>query len=80
MILESEPMRLTNFFIAYPCTTLAIGYSILTVLLVVSIQYNMFRIPDADDREYLIADSPELTHWERIVEVDKFSLSDLKTD
>ena len=40
----------------------------------------MFRIPDADDREYLIADSPELTHWERIVEVDKFSLSDLKTD
>ena len=40
----------------------------------------MFRIPDADDREYLIVDAPELTHWERIVEVDKFSLSELKTD
>lgn len=39
----------------------------------------MFRIPDADDREYLIVDAPELTHWERIVEVDKFSLSELKT-
>ena len=77
LMVESEEMMLTNFFIAHPCKSLIGGYLILLIVGAISLHFDCFLIPVASGREYLIVNDPIMREYELINEVLKYSLSDL---
>lgn len=64
MRVESEEMRLTNFFIAHPCKTLIGGYLVLLLVAFIALYFDCFLIPVASGREYLIVNDPIMTEYE----------------
>ena len=64
LMAESEPIRLTNFFIAHPCKSLIGGYIILFGALAIALTFDCFKIPFASGREYLIVNDPIMMEYE----------------
>ena len=68
MIRESQPMKITNFFVERPCSAMGGGFFILLVLSIIAILLEYYLVDDgASGRDYLIWNDPivlEYTKWQ----------------
>lgn len=71
---DSEPMWITNLFIARPCTVIWLGMLVLFVISGAANELGYFEMDDQTNRDYLVLDDKKTVSWDKMVVGEEYIL------